>query len=138
MQAAADAVVEFALLSLGPEFLRWEPRVNLGTAALVWNAHRAGAEPPLLGTPGSAALARLMRVLGEARRTRWPDCDFQVFDLGVRHEGGDLLFTFRLTWDDPAGQGDLRTWPCEIAVAWDAPLLGPGRVEERHTRGPKL
>ena len=110
LNAAAHAVVEYALVSLEPEFHRWEQSVNLRAAQCVWNARSMGWDPP---DPPSRdpALAELIARLARVRSTRWKDEVFLVLALDVRHEDGEVFFTFDLTWDE----GD-TFHPCEIAL----------------------
>ena len=37
LQAATDALVEFALMTLEPQYLRWDKFVNMSIAEGVWN-----------------------------------------------------------------------------------------------------
>lgn len=117
IKAAADDVVEFALLSLVPEFHLWEKTVNLHVAELVWNAHACRAPFPITDPP-EPALTRLIERLASARQTRWGEQPFLVLGLDVRHEDGEIFFTFDLTWDD--GES---FHACEIAV--DFEVAGP-------------
>ena len=117
IRRAADAVVEYAIVSLQAEFLVWEKHVNLGVAELVWNAHSFGTcEPP--AAVSSPVMTALIERLTHMRRTKWPDEKFVVLGLDVRHRHGDLLFRFDLTWDE----GETFQ-PCEIA--WDPLGVSP-------------
>jgi len=122
IKAAADAVVEYTLISFEPRFLLWEKLVNLGVAERVWNAHALGADRGTAGVPSEAELAEpefaeLMRTLARARK-RWARETFLVLGLDIHHRGGEVLITFDLTWDE----GETFQ-PCEIAV--DFCLVGP-------------
>ena len=113
IKAASDAVVEFALIAFEEEFLIWDKSVNLCTAELVWNAHVWGIDARDVQV-AEPTLGRLVRTLMRARRVRWNTERFLVFELDVRHEEGEVLFSFRLTWDE--GES---FHPCEIAVDWN-------------------
>ena len=117
MKASTDALVEFALISFEEEFLLWEKSVNLSVAELVWNAHDRGVDPRE-ATASRPALKPLVQRLMRARRIRWRAEKFLVVDLDFNHTQGDLVFTFRLTWDE----GETFV-PCEIAV--DLNIAGP-------------
>jgi len=110
LKAASDALVEFALLSFAEEFLLWEKSVNLCMAELVWNAYRRGVDPRE-ATASRPALKPLVRRLMRARRVRWRKERFLVSGLDVRVEGAELIFSFKLTWDEGA-----TFHPCEITV----------------------
>ena len=118
LKSATDAVVEFALIAFQMEFLRWTPSVNCTIAAMMWNTCRGGREPDAFGAPLDAELERLMQILARSRTTRWAadEFEFEVEDLEVHTEDGEMVFTFRLTWDE--GES---FWPCEIVV--DQPVL---------------
>lgn len=120
VKAAADAVVEFALISLEPEFLLWVKTVNLRVAELIWNAHSCGGPAPFADPP-EPALTRLIDRLSRARATRWGEERFLVFGLDVDSDDVDITFTFDLTWDEGHS-----FHPCEIAV--DFPLAGPSTL----------
>jgi len=124
LQETTDAVVEFALLSLRKEFLRWDKGVNLGVAEMVWNACIYEKEPLAFGAPGDPALDKLMRRLMRERTTRFRHQSCVVLELDVRNGTSELVFTFALTWDEG------RTFQqCEIAVDWPCalPEAPPGR-----------
>ncbi len=64
-------------------------------------------------------LSALVRVLCRARRGVPSEVDdVLLLDLDIRHERGELLFTFELSWD----QGE-TFHACEIAV--DFAICGP-------------
>lgn len=117
IKAAADAVVEYTLISFEPRFLLWEKLVNLGVAEQVWNAHSLGQVPVEAGFLAEPELAALTRTLVEARK-RWGGETFLVLGLDISHRGGEVLVTFDLTWDE----GE-NFQPCEIAV--DFCLMDP-------------
>ena len=99
IKKATDAVVEYALLSLEPEFLRWEKDVNMEVAELIWNAGGLGINPSGFYAPGGD-LSKLAKALCKARRTKWPDEDVWLLNLDVRIEDGEITFTFDLSWDE--------------------------------------
>ena len=110
LKQATHAVVEYALLSLEPEFLRWEKTVNMEVAELIWNAERLGIDPSGFYASGGD-LSELARTLCDARRTQWPDEDVWLLNLDVHIEDGEITFTFQLSWDE--GETCQR---CKIAV----------------------
>ena len=99
LKKTTDAVVEYALLSLEPEFLRWEKDVNMEVAELIWNAGGLGINPSGFYAPGGD-LSKLAKALCKARRTKWPDEDVWLLNLDVRIEDGEITFTFDLSWDE--------------------------------------
>lgn len=108
IEAAANAVVEFAIVSLQAEFLRWDKDTNLGIAEMIWNAW--SAEPgDVLAMGWIEEYTDLVERLIEVRRTRWPDERVFVFGLDALHRDGGLFFRFDLTWDE----GETFQ-PCEI------------------------
>jgi hypothetical protein len=110
VKAAADAVVEFALIAFEPEFLLWEKDVNLRLAELIWNS--GGSDPfAMLPAESELALATLADRLARARRERWGEETFLVLGLDLHYENHDFIFTFDVTWD--AGE-TFRA--CEMAV----------------------
>ncbi|MFV1959216.1 MAG: hypothetical protein ACC662_07365 [Planctomycetota bacterium] len=111
-QKAADDIVEFALMAFGPDYLLWDALTNAALATFAWNAGHPAASPVVMPTPFSdARMDRLLRVLCEARRTRWGDRTFEVADLRSQVVDGEIVFTFRLTWD-----GGQTYRPCRIVV----------------------
>jgi hypothetical protein len=110
LKKATDAVVEYALISLEPEFLCWEKDVNMEVAELIWNADGLGINAAGFYSQGGD-LSRLARALCEARRTRWPDEDVWLINLDVHIEDDEITFTFDLSWDE----GETLQ-PCKIAV----------------------
>ena len=119
IRQASDAVVEFAIISLQPEFLRWEKTVNMGMAELVWNGHSMGIRPPVTSVT-DPALAEMIERLVRARTTRWDEEDFLVFGLDVRHRDDAVYFVFDLSWDE--GQ---TCNSCEIEWVWNEPGPAP-------------
>lgn len=117
MKAAADAVVEYALIAFQEEFLLWEKDVNLEVAEFVWNAGGVNLES-WIPRPGKPSLSGLVETLCRARRVRWGKEEFILLNLDSRHEEGEFLFTFDLSFDD--GES---LHACEIAV--DFILAGP-------------
>ena len=110
LKKATDAVVEYALISLEPEFLCWEKDVNMEVAELIWNAHGMGIDPSGFYAPGGD-LSKLARALCDARRARWPDEEVWLVNLDVHVEDGEITFTFDLSWDE----GETLQ-ACKIAV----------------------
>ena len=121
IKAAADAVVEYTLISFEARFLLWEKMVNLGVAERIWNAHARGIDPLTVGSFSEPAFAELVRTLAQARQ-RWAEETFQVHGLDIQHRGGELLVVFDLTWNE--GES---FQPCEIAVDF-CTRLAPGRL----------
>lgn len=121
IQAATDAVVEYALLSLQQEFLCWEKDVNMRVAEFVWNAGGRNLDPSVFSAPGGD-LPDLVRTLCRARRAVPPESDdVLLLGLDVHDERGEIHFTFDLSWDE----GDTFQ-ACKIAV--DFPVGDPAQL----------
>lgn len=119
LETATDAVVEYALKSLEPEFLRWSKDVNMMVAEVVWNAGGEHLDQGIFYAPGGG-LTALAHRLGRARRKVPREIDdVMLFDLDVFHEGGEICFTFTLSWDE--GES---LQPCRIVV--DESVQGDG------------
>jgi hypothetical protein len=111
VQAASDAVVGYALEALAPEFHSWTKDVNMNVAEFIWNAGGRNLDPSVFHAPGGD-LSGLARRLCEARREVPAEVDdVMLLDLDVHHRNGEIVFTFRLSWD--MGQ---TLQPCEITV----------------------
>jgi len=111
LKSAADAVVEFALISFEERFLLWNKDVNLGVAQRIWNAFPSKGDPLLAGVSPEPELAALIERLAEARASRWHRTRVRMFGLDVHVVAGELVFDFDLTWDE--GES---FHPCEITV----------------------
>lgn len=111
-QRAADDVVEFALLALEPQYMVWHPATNAALAAFAWNAGHPRATAGIRHVaPLDPRMKQLLDALHEARRSRWGDRAFTVEDLAFAVEDDEMVFYFRLSWDD--GQ---NTRPCRIVL----------------------
>jgi len=111
LRTATDAVVGYALEALAPGFLLWTKDVNMNVAEFVWNAGGLNLDPSVFHAPGGD-LSALARRLCEVRRKVPAEVDdVMLLDLDVHHEDGELVFTFRLSWDD----GETFQ-PCQITV----------------------
>ena len=124
LRAAANVVVEYALIALQEEFLLWDKDVNLEVAEFVWNAGGMNLES-WVPRPGEPSFSDLVATLCRARRLRWAQEEFLLLNLDSRldprPDGEDLLFTFDLSFDDGK-----RLHACEIAV--DLTVAGPTDV----------
>ncbi|MDJ0523548.1 MAG: hypothetical protein QNJ90_15875 [Planctomycetota bacterium] len=98
VEAAAYAVTEFAIVSLNPEYLRWDKDVNLGIAEMVWNACSAGPDE-VIELGWLPEFAEMADHLTHVRKARWGDERFLVLGLDARQVDGEIVFCFDLTWD---------------------------------------
>jgi len=100
LKTASDAVVEYALHALEPEFLCWTPEVNMEVAEFVWNAGGLNLDPAVFHAPGGD-LPAMVRRLCELRRKVSREVDeVMLLGLEAQHENGTLFFTFELSWDE--------------------------------------
>jgi len=124
---AADDIVEFALMAFEPDYLLWDALTNMALVTFAWNAGHPAASPVVRPIPlADDRMDRLLRLLIEARRTRWGDRTFEVADLVPQVVDAEIVLTFRLTWD-----GGETFRPCRIVVdAWrtdEAASIEPSR-----------
>ena len=111
VEAAANAVVEYSLHALAPEFMLWTKDVNMEVAEFVWNTGGRNLDPSGFHAP-VGDLSALARRLCEARREVPAEIDdVLLLDLDVHHHNDKVSFTFRLSWD--AGK---TFQPCKIIV----------------------
>ena len=99
LKKTTDAVVEYALISLEPEFRCWEKAVNMEIAEFVRNTGGRNLDPSVFQSPGGD-LSFLVKALCHARRTRWPDAEVLLLGLDVHREHDEIVFTFDLSWDE--------------------------------------
>lgn len=111
LKTATDAVVDYALRSLEPQFLCWTKEINMQVAEFVWNCGGINLDPRVFHAPGGD-LPAMVRKLCRARRKVPREVDeVMLLGLDVHHERGEMLFTFDLSWDE--GES---FQPCRIVV----------------------
>ena len=115
LRAAGDAVAEFAMISLRPEYLCWTKDVNFTIAEFTWNLRGHSMGKPLLFDP---RLHDMVQRLTRARQGRFAEHVFDIVGLDAHREGNSMVLTFDVTWDE-----GLTYRPLAIRVGPSAPVL---------------
>ena len=117
IEAAGSIVAEYAMIAFQEQFLHWTKDVNQELAEFIWNCGGIGLDQCRFTVPGPP-VDDLVRTLSRARRTRWADEDFVIFDLQSELRAGEIVLTFSVSWDECRS-----LHPIEMTV--EMPLASP-------------